>query len=113
MTLTIRSRFWVEQDGELVLSDWRVKLLETIDELGSLAAASTHLNVPYRVAWGKIKEIEARLGVALLESRTGGAAGGSTQLTEAGRATVARYHRFQQGLPELIKQRFEEEFGAD
>jgi molybdate transport system regulatory protein len=113
MTLTIRSKFWVEQNGELVLSDWRVELLEVIEETGSLAAASTRLDVPYRVAWGKIKEIEARLGIALLESRTGGATGGSTRLTEAGQTLVARYRRFQQGLPDLIRQRFEEEFGAD
>ncbi len=110
MTLTIRSKFWVEQDGELVLSDWRIDLLQAIEETGSLSAACARMNVAYRVGWGKIKEIERRLGVPLLESRSGGPEGGSTQLTEQGRALLARYRRFQSGLPDLIRRRFEEEF---
>ncbi len=111
MTLTIRSKFWVEQDGELVLSDWRIDLLQAIEETGSLSAACVRMNVAYRVGWGKIKEIERRLGIPLLHSRSGGTEGGSTQLTEQGRVLVARYRRFQAGLPELIRRRFEEEFG--
>jgi molybdate transport repressor ModE-like protein len=47
----------------------------------------------------------------LLDSRTGGADGGSTQLTDEARDLVARYRRFRAGLLELIRQRFEEEFG--
>ena len=111
MTLTIRSKFWVEQDGELVLSDWRVDLLQAVEETGSLSAACARMNVAYRVGWGKIKEIERRLGISLLDSRSGGTEGGSTKLTEQGRALVARYRRFQAGLPDLIRQRFEQEFG--
>jgi molybdate transport system regulatory protein len=113
MPLIVRSKFWVEQDGELVLSDWRVELLEATDAAGSLAAGCAQMNVPYRVGWGKIKEIEGRLGIRLLESRSGGSEGGSTHLTEEGRALIARYRRFQAGLPELIRQRFAEEFGQD
>ncbi len=110
MPLTIKSKFWIEEDGELVLSDWRADLLEAIDATGSLAAAATRLNVPYRVAWGKLKEIEERLGFPLLQSQSGGATGGSTRLTEQGRRLIARYRRFQAGLPELIQRRFDEEF---
>ena len=110
MPLTIRSKFWIEDEGELVFSDWRAELLEAIQTTGSLAAAAAQLNVPYRVAWGKLKQIEDRLGFPLLQSQSGGASGGSTQLTERGRALVSRYRRFQAGLPELIQRRFEEEF---
>ena len=112
MELTVRSKFWFERDGELVLSDWRVALLEAIEATGSLSAASARLNVPYRVAWGKLKQIEKRLGVALLQSQSGGSAGGSTQLTAEARELVARFRRFEGGLPELIQQHFEREFGS-
>lgn len=113
MRLTIRSKFWIEQDGELVLSDWRVELLEAIQEAGSLAAASSKLNVPYRVAWGKIKEIEGRLGFPLLESKAGGVSGGSTQLTARGQELIARYRLFQTNLPDIIQQRFAEVFDTE
>ena len=111
MRLTVRSRCWVEQDGMLVLSDWRVDLLAAVDELGSLSAAAERFEVAYRVAWGKVKEIEARLGYALLEGHSGGLGGGGTRLTPAGRELVARYNRFRAGLAELIERRFEAEFG--
>ena len=110
MNLEVRSKCWVEKDGELVLSDWRVDLLQAIDELGSLTAAAERYNVAYRVAWGKIKEIEARLGIALLEGHSGGAGGGGTRLTPAGRELIERYNRFREGLPDLIAQRFAEVF---
>ena len=31
-----RANFWIEQDGQVVLSSWRVKLLEAIAETGSI-----------------------------------------------------------------------------
>src|SRR3712207_5516310 len=110
MNLEVRSKCWVEQNGELVLSDWRVDLLEAVDELGSLTAAAERFDVAYRVAWGKIKQIEARLGYSLLEGYSGGAQGGGTRLTPAGRELVARYNRFRAGLAELIAHRFADEF---
>lgn len=110
MKLQVRSKCWVERDGELVLSDWRVDLLQAVDELGSLAAAAERFDVAYRVAWGKIREIETRLGIPLLEGHSGGVGGGGTRLTPQGRELVARYNRFRAGLTELIEQRFAEAF---
>lgn len=106
MSLQVRSKCWVELDGALVLSDWRIDLLMAVDELGSLAAAAERFDVAYRVAWGKIKEIEARLGYALLEGHSGGAGGGGTSLTPAARELIARYNRFRDGLHEMIERRF-------
>ncbi len=110
MNLEIRSKCWVDVDGKLVLSDWRVDLLEAVDELGSLAAAAERFDVAYRVAWGKIKEIEKRLGYPLLEGQSGGAGGGSTRLTPAAHELLMRYNHFRAGLAELIEQRFAEAF---
>jgi molybdate transport system regulatory protein len=111
MPLQVRSKCWVEIEGELVLSDWRVDLLQSIEELGSLSAAAERANVAYRVAWGKIRQIEERLGYPLLEGHSGGAGGGGTRLTPQGRELIARYNRFRAGLRELIEQRFAAEFG--
>jgi hypothetical protein len=51
-----RSKVWLERGGQVVLSDWRVELLEAIDATGSLARAAERLDVPYRTAWYKLKE---------------------------------------------------------
>lgn len=72
MSFIVRSRCWVEQADQLFLSDWRVDLLMAVAELGSLSAAAQPLDVADRVAWGKIKEIETRLGYWLQGHSSGG-----------------------------------------
>ena len=111
-SLCPRSKVWLERGGQVVLSDWRVELLEAIEATGSLARAAERLEVPYRTAWYKLKEIERRLGVRLLETQSGGADGGGSQLTAEARQMVARFRRLNAGIDELIAERFRAEFGA-
>ncbi len=106
-----RFNLWLERDGEVVLSAWRVELLEAVGELGSITAAAERLGVPYRRAWERIHEMETRLGVQLVETEVGGASGGGASLTPAALRLVAKFNRFAAGLDEEIKERFERAFG--
>lgn len=108
--MQIKANFWVEKDGEVVLSRWRVALLQAIEETGSISGAAEHLNIPYRRAWDKIHECEERLGVKLIETQTGGSGGGGAQLTPEGAEYVRRFKKFSQGLDELVRNRFREAF---
>ena len=107
-----RQKLWLEEGGRLVMSDYRVRLLERVAESGSLAHAATDMGLSYRRAWGKVKEIEANLGFALVQSEVGGAGGGHTSLTPAGMALVASYRRFQERAEEAIAHAFAEELPA-
>lgn len=107
-----RHKLWVEADGRLVMSDYRVRLLELIAESGSLAHAATEMGLSYRRAWGKVKEIEANLGFPLVQSEVGGAGGGHTTLTARGRELVDGYHRFQERAEAAISDAFDAEVGA-
>ena len=109
--LEARSKIWCERGGELVLSEWRVNLLAAVDETGSLSRAAERLHVPYRTAWHKLKAIEVRLGVRLLESQSGGPGGGGSSLTPEAHELIRRFRRVGQGVSELVSQRFETEFG--
>jgi len=99
----------VERDGDVLLSDWRVLLLQTVAETGSLARAAETLGVPYRTAWQKITEVEQRLGIALLETHSGGADGGHSALTPHGKALVERFKRVTDGIEALVRERFHAE----
>lgn len=94
----------------MVLSTWRVKLLEAVAETGSISAAATKMGISYRRAWDKIHESEERLGVKLVDTQTGGVGGGGSELTAAAQNYVQRFHEFTAGLNELINQRFREYF---
>jgi molybdate transport system regulatory protein len=109
--ITSHAKVWFERDGKVVLSDWRAELLRAIDETGSLSAAARRAGVPYRTAWYKLREVEEQLGIALVETESGGASGGGSRLTTAGREVIERFERVARGVEELVRERFEEEFG--
>jgi len=108
--MQVRANFWIEKDGQVVLSRWRVALLQAIDETGSISAAAEQLGIPYRRAWDRVHECEERLGVRLMDTQTGGTGGGGARLTPEGLEYVRRFQEFTTGLDELIKARFHESF---
>lgn len=108
-----RANFWIEREGEVVLSTWRVALLQAIAQTGSITAGAERMNVPYRVAWQKVHEMEERLGEPVIETQTGGAGGGGAHLTPAGERYVRQFCEFTSGLQELVQQRYREVFRED
>jgi molybdate transport system regulatory protein len=103
---------WIEREGCVALSTWRVTLLEAVAATGSISAAATRMEIPYRVAWSKIREMERGLGTALIQTRVGGSDGGGAVLTAAANDYIRRYHQLADGLEEWVKQRFHEVFEA-
>jgi molybdate transport system regulatory protein len=107
-SLRPRSKVWLERDGRVVLSEWRAQLLELVDRTGSLTAAAAALKVPYRTAWNRLREIESGLGYKVIETQAGGAEGGHSALTPAGRDALARFQRVAEGVAERVDARFRE-----
>lgn len=79
--LTVRSKVWLEIDGEPFLGDGRYRLLRAVERSGSISAAARDLGISYRKAWAQLSSMEAHAPFPLLERRTGGRAGGATLLT--------------------------------
>ncbi len=105
-----RIKLWVEKDGSLVLSDYRVRLLRYVAETGSLSQAAQRMGLSYRRAWGKVREIERNLGLSLVESEVGGAGGGGSRLTKDGERLVAIYQRFRRKMEGDLSREFHELF---
>jgi molybdate transport system regulatory protein len=101
---------WIEQNGEVVLSAWRAKLLEAIGQTGSISAAAEQLKVPYRRAWEKVQEMEAGLGEKLVDTAVGGAGVGGAHLTPAAEQALARFRAFEAGFAEVVASRFQAAF---
>jgi len=87
----VRLHLWLETEKGVFFGLGRLKLLEKIQSGQSLRGAAESLGMSYRAAW-KIKNTEEVLGIALIEKTAGNRAG--YQLTEAGRALVARFNRW-------------------
>jgi molybdate transport system regulatory protein len=108
--MEIKLKVWLEQEGEVVAGDGKVRLLNLIERHGSIQKAAQENGMSYRHAWGAIRKMEMRSGLKLVETQAGGRAGGGARLTAPGRDFVARYAHFNDGLEEIIQKKFQEAF---
>lgn len=103
--------FWLEQNNEVVLSVWRMKLLAAIARTGSISAGAEQMGVPYRVAWQKIHEMEERLGHKLLDTKIGGREGGGANLTPLAQEYVEKFAQFNEEAHHYFQRRYQDIFG--
>jgi molybdate transport system regulatory protein len=96
--------------GELKFGDGRARLLEAIDEHGSLRKAAETFEMSYRNAWGYLRELERAAGFKFVERAPGGGPQSGMRLTEAGRSFLRRYGKFRRGLDETVSRHFERSF---
>src|SRR5262245_50038239 len=87
---TVKTKVWLERDGQFVLGDGGFMLLLGILEHGSLLGAARQIRWSYRHAWGYLRRAEAALGTRLTQARPGKGASRGTVLTEAGRLIIER-----------------------
>jgi molybdate transport system regulatory protein len=102
--------FWLEMDGKVALSVWRVRLLQAVAETGSISGGAALMDVPYRIAWQKINEMERRLGQKLVETHIGGRAGGGADLTPIAREYIQKFEQFSQDAQAFLNGRYQEIF---
>lgn len=109
--MEIKSKLWIEVGGEPVFGRGRRFLLEAIDRYGSINQAAKEVNISYRKAWSYVKAMEERLGIPLVERRTGGKDGGGAALTREAREFLRRYELMEEGIRELVDRKFRRVFG--
>lgn len=81
----------LEDKKHTVLDEIDALLLRRVSETGSLTEASKLLGISYRNAWGRIRKIESAFGNQVLDTRIGGAAGGSSRLTPEGMSLLGEF----------------------
>lgn len=97
---------------QLKFGDGRARLLELIEERGSLRKAAAEFEMSYRNAWGYLRELERAAGFKFVERVPGGGPRSGMRLTKAGKRFLARYRRFRSGLDGAVKRHFERAFGT-
>lgn len=69
----------------------KARLLELVDETGSIRRAAAAMDMSYRQAWLLVQAVEATFGGTVVETARGGAGGGGARLTDLGRTLLTRY----------------------
>ncbi len=99
---TIGGRIWLEKNGELFMGLGRIRLLEKIDELGSIAEAARTMKLGYRNAWLWVDSMNRLAPAPLVENVTGGPGGRHARLTEEGRKALREYKELRTRFLEFL-----------
>jgi molybdate transport system regulatory protein len=98
----VKTKVWLELDGGFVIGDGGLRLLLGIVRHGSLAEAVRELGWSYRHAWGYLRQAEARLGVAVIRTRSGRGSARGMELTEAGHLLMERLRALRDRIDEAL-----------
>ncbi len=104
--LQVRSKIWLEIDGEPVFGQGRDELLRLIRKTGSINAATKAMAIPYRKAWTYIDAMEKRLGFPLVNRLKGGAGGGESTLTPQAETLLQKFDLLQRGFNDMVNRKF-------
>lgn len=106
-------RVWVVFGNQLKFGDGRARLLELIDERGSLRQAAAELDMSYRNAWGYLQQLEKAARFKVVARAPDGTLRSGMRLTAAGRAFLTRYRTFQRTLERVAARQFDRTFGGE
>ncbi|MDD2662349.1 MAG: TOBE domain-containing protein [Dechloromonas sp.] len=87
----LRGKLEVDSEFGTFLGDTRIRLLEAIDQHGSISQAAKAVPLSYKAAWDAVDAMNNLAEQPLVLRSTGGRNGGGTQMTEYGRKVVALY----------------------
>jgi len=82
-------------DSERSIGPGKVRLLELVQETGSISAAGRALDMSYRQAWLLIDELNGMFRSPLVEKKVGGGGGGGAEVTATGASVIRLYRDLQ------------------
>ncbi len=80
----------------------KVRLLELIDETGSISAAGRAMGMSYRQAWLLIDSMNQAFAEPVTETLRGGAKGGGAAVTDFGRKLAALYRAMERKAADAV-----------
>ena len=83
------------------LGPGKVDLMRRIDDTGSVSAAARAMRMSHARSVKLVAEVNALCVEPLIETRTGGEAGGGARLTERGRAMLSIYDALEADLAKV------------
>ena len=88
MDYKVKSRIWIEANGNILLGEGRIKLLKAIDSNGSLSKAAKSMDMSYKKAWNLVDSINKSAKEPVVSKTTGGKGGGGALLTDHGKKLI-------------------------
>lgn len=109
LAITPRAKIWLEVDGDYVFGLGICRILEAVDETGSIKEAAAGVGKSYRHVWSRIKEVEQKLGIPLVATQVGGGDARRSTLTESARQLASCYRQMRQQVFAVVEEQFSSE----
>lgn len=87
----VRLSVRIDFEGGNSIGPGKIRLLELVDELGSIRGAATAMSMSYPQAWKLLHAVNEAFHSSVIITTKGGSDGGRTTLTEFGRILVKKY----------------------
>ena len=107
--LSARAKVMLVTD-KAVFGPGPVRLLQYIDDTGSVSEACTAMNLSYSKGWQLLNNMEEGLGFRVIKRFHGGAGGGKSELTANGKYLMEKYRELKLKTQEYLDLQFEEIF---
>ncbi len=107
LDLRLKSRQWLEDSrGKIIMGEGRQRILELIEQTGSINQTAKLMRMSYRGVWGKIKATEEHVNkkIVLTEKRNG------SHLTEDGKRLLMNYARLKEECQKADEKIFDDIF---
>jgi molybdate transport system regulatory protein len=102
--VNVHASILLRGDSASAIGRERMRLLEAVARHGSITAGAKAVGLTYKAAWDALDAMANLFGVPLLETRTGGPAGGGACLTPAGARVVEAFHRLEAELTRVLRE---------
>ena len=102
----IKSRIWIEKNGDIFLGYGRIELLKKLDETESINAASKALQMSYKKAWKLINNMNETAKEPLIIKNIGGKDGGGTKLTPYGKKIITQFETINRNCMDYLDSEF-------
>jgi molybdate transport system regulatory protein len=98
----VKTKVWLELDGEFFVGDGGIHLLSGILRHGSLARTVREIGWSYRHAWGYLRRAERALETPIVRNRPGRGAARGMELTPTGHLLLERLRALRERIDDAL-----------
>ncbi len=101
--MPIEAKITLRSDVVAGVGSDRIRLLQAVAREGSITAGAKAVGLTYKAAWDGLDAMANLFGRALLETRSGGRAGGGSVLTPAGVQVIEAFGRLEAEMDRVLR----------
>lgn len=104
--------YFCADGGEKFFGEGPYRLLQGVEEMGSLRSAAQSMGMGYTKAFHLLRHAEEEFGFPLTQRQIGGKGGGGSVLTPAAKELLERYERYKTACAQAAETLYQTHFST-